>query len=323
MSTPALDPELVKDYRTELAAVHEGHSPLHEELTQNLGQFSLSASKISETQKQIEIDKANYRFLETVVQILPTYDNTQSFRLSGPDAQYVFRQIQANTLWIYPRNHDTPDPFYIIGRADDVNDPESVELLMLSRETKKHPQDSSIGAMIKYVRVRKDDMELRDRLTQNLQDDELNDEVLSSTISRKDGKLELNVETQGSIFLNYDVWGKPSEDKIWKKGVRRRGDSFEEVDYKDSVPGEVMERLHVNTILAKLATAFHVEDQYHAVLEGNFETTDSLDESKFERIIEQNREIKAALKKMMVASGAVDSVGADKLIAERYPNIDL
>jgi hypothetical protein len=323
----------------ELAAVQAGFGPLYEEWAASLGTLSHAASQIEAVQDGLEKAHANEIVLRNVADLLPHatgrwYQNSVKgghdmgrFELAGEDQQFKAKAVQANTVWLRQRPSDELDflpvrnflPCYIIGRRADPASEDSAELLLLPA--------SGIVDGIPYgrdyippsvVTVRKDELAARDQYAFGLFDSELSDDDRQAMQHPANGRLVVASHSPGSIVLTGRGRGQASAERVRDKGLRY--DSGKTKVLSHGIDDETLDGFEVDTTVAHLVIAFSVTDAYKVILE-NGRPQDTLQLTRELRLAAQNGELRAALRKMLVASGMFDERTAAKYLNETYPPI--
>lgn len=297
---------------SELAAVEAGYGPLHRELAEFLGRQSVAATAIEGRQALIGAENANADLVVSFAQSLPhTIDN--AFELGGEHPQYDARQIQANTVWLFGRH-----PYYIVGKAPSRQDENTENLLVAPPVDDTGRRDAGTYPLI--VPVRKDDWELGTSLLVANDGREFTRQEIDAMMDSQNGRLYLTHMSGASLATSFkDYWGKANEEKILKHGIRTSGDySLGEHAALRRIPSEMLSEYEVPTHLAKLATAFGVEDKLRALIHGRH--AEAGPQLTVEELLQQNAEMRAAIRGMMLASGVMAEGEVDRLLENRYPS---
>ena len=313
MTTLALQPDR-EALDTELTAVEAGYGPLATDVSEHLGRFSLAASQIEEAMDTASQERINAQFVSEFVSSLPhskqpgyaEYD----FYLEGDDVQYTARTLQANVLW------SNYVPYYIVGRAVDPKDDTLEKLLLAS---------SDGSGRLRTESVLRSDMKLRDEIVEDMEEKEFDSEQIRLATVRNKGQFELTSRTDGSLHTDggeampgiFGTRKNSSKEKILRRGLKTEWSRT--IRSIDSLSSDDIRDLQVGNYLAKLAVAFGKVDQLRDLLKGepeSLEAQPSLDEA-----LEQNEQLRSALRDLMMASGLVKPEEIDRILEERFPTL--
>jgi len=132
---------------TDFSTTIEGYEPFYQELLSELGRFSLTSAKVMDEIERKNRGLENLKFLNNFSNLLPhfSYVTTKKFLLThrfeieqGPNAQYIYRQLQSQTIWAGDRVLDYI-PYFVIGeeRSEQEKVHDSLLLLPATRERAK------------------------------------------------------------------------------------------------------------------------------------------------------------------------------------------
>jgi hypothetical protein len=330
-----VDPNLKEPIGKELQAVEAGYSELRQEIATFLGPLSLGQGLIEQRKQEAKSAYANRQFLVEFGRSLPvadkwlikphlsSYEDHYTFTLKDDNIQSGVRLIQANVLWIEMSPNDrSAKPYYIVGRRSIEAEPNSEELLLLGAEK----SDEFNSKLITKV-VRKDDMKARDEFVERLKVRELTDDEIDKHLNALNGTYVLNKEAAGTVAArNARAFGVISYQKEASVEFIENTDTVRYPKhtgivsrYLKSISEAALLDFNVDEILAKLAFDFGQEDTLRDLMHENPSDKEKIGLS-YEQLLEQNQELRTALKGIMIATGLVSEDEIDDVINNRYPS---
>jgi hypothetical protein len=317
-----IDREVSTSIGDDLLAIEEGHAQLRQEIADYLGPLSVSESVVEQRRNETRQARSNVEFLTDFAVQLPKAECTEpyygregSYRFSivEGNVQNTLAMIQTNVMWI-----DTV-PHYILGRRVSLHKPNTEEVLMLSAY---HINVSRGERRLRIYQFRRDDMVSRDELTPRFSARELTEEEIESNLDRVTGNYILTDEDKNNVkTTEYFQKKETSPDFVREHGVRFQKKARYESKTIVTMTKSELDEFHVDETITKLAFDFNLEGKLRKLMGLGDEKIVETEGVFEERVLQQNEELKASLRRMLIMSGMITREDADAMIENRFPNL--
>ena len=308
--------------RVDFSGVVEGYGPFYQDLLDELGRFSVENAKAMDEHEARAKAGANLEFLKNFSNLLPHfyyYSKRGIFVLrcfeieSGFEAQYTYRQLQAQVVWANTSFTDIPPvPYFVMGestyKSGEQNKSEhsgqSLLLLPATRERK----NENLKAYRDYVPVK---VNLHHEIESDREEFARSVEAMPFT---ENERRHVTDPKTGNLILKEDrhtrIFELSSEDIY----------SYAVLDELDDLDQHKMESFGVYEHLAKLAAAFQIIQPTHDLLFGK--TGKQENRQTYEGLLSaQNQKLKLDIKDIMLKTQILSEEEVDRIITDRYPDI--